>query len=138
MVNGIYSYEAGTPLTWDTDAIYLGGDLQYDARNVNGRAFDTSPFVTASNQQRSVAIRTFPSRFSSIRADATNNLDASLLKNTHLTDRVNLQLRFEAFNSWNHVRFSAANRSPTNSSFGRITGQDNLPRSVQLGARLVW
>jgi hypothetical protein len=137
VVNGIYSYEMGTPLGWG-DVIYLGGDLNFDARNVNGRAFDVTRFVTASNQQRAFDIRTFPSRFSNMRVGSTNNLDASLLKDTHLSEKVNLQLRFETFNALNHVRFSGPNLSPTSSSFGRITGQDNLPRSVQLGARLVW
>jgi hypothetical protein len=137
VANGIYSYEAGSPLTWG-DVIYLGGDLAFDPRNVNDRAFNTTPFVTASNQQRSFDIRTFPSRFSILRTDPTSNLDASILKNTRLSERVNFQLRFESFNALNHVRFGGPNLSPTSSSFGRITGQDNLPRSVQLGTRLVW
>jgi hypothetical protein len=137
VVNGVYSFENGAPLTWG-DVIYLGGDLQYDPRNVNDRAFVTTPFVTANNQQRSLAIRTFPSRFGNLRTDSTNNLDASILKNTRLAEKVNLLVRFEAFNALNHVRFSGPNLSPTNSSFGRITGQDNLPRNIQLGARLVW
>jgi hypothetical protein len=137
VINSIYSFEVGAPLTWG-DVIYLGGDLQFDPRNVNDRAFSPAPFVTASNQQRAFDIRTFPSRFANLRANSTNNLDASLLKNTHFAERLNFQLRFEAFNALNHVRFGGPNLSPTSSSFGRITGQDNLPRSVQLGARLVW
>jgi hypothetical protein len=137
MINGIYSYEVGAPLTWG-DVIYLGGDLQFNARNVNDRAFNTAPFVTASNQQRAFDIRTFPSRFSNLRGDRTNNVDASLLKNTRFSEHLSFQLRFEAFNALNHVRFGGPNLTPTSSSFGRITGQDNLPRSVQLGARLVW
>ncbi|HEY1343233.1 MAG TPA: TonB-dependent receptor, partial [Bryobacteraceae bacterium] len=137
VINGIFSHESGSPLGWG-NLIYLGGDLDIDPRNVNGTAFDTKRFVTASNQQLSFNIRTFPSRFGDLRQDATNNLDASLLKNTRLSERLNLQLRFETFNTLNHVRFSAPNLSATSSSFGRITGQDNLARNVQLGARLVW
>ena len=37
-----------------------------------------------------------------------------------------------------HVQFGPPNTAPVNSSFGRITGQYNLPRTVQLALRLLW
>jgi hypothetical protein len=137
VINGIYNYQSGTPLTWG-NLIYLGGDLHYNPRNVNDRAFDTTRFVTASNQQLSSNIRTFPTRFANLRQDPTNNVDASIIKNNRLSERINLQLRMEAFNALNHAVFAAPNLTATDSSFGRITGQTNLERRVQLGARLVW
>lgn len=136
VINGIYNYQSGQPLDWG-NLIYLGGDLRYNARNIDN-AFVTTNFITASNQQLGSNIRTFPSRFGNLRADATNNLDASLLKNTFMSERLNLQLRFEAFNALNHAVFSGPNLSATSSSFGKITNQNNLSRGIQLGARLVW
>jgi hypothetical protein len=47
-------------------------------------------------------------------------------------------LRFEAFNAFNHAEFSSPSLSATSSAFGAITGQNNLSRTVQMGARLVW
>ncbi len=70
--------------------------------------------------------------------DGANNIDFSLIKNTYITERVNLQLRVEAFNAFNHPEFDAPNLTPTSSNFGKITNQPNLARNLQIGARLVW
>jgi len=85
-----------------------------------------------------------PTALSSVRADGYSNLDSSLLKNFHFTEKVYLQLRFETFNTLNHPMFSAPNvSSATASNFGYITGTVNGPnggtnRQVQLGGRLVF
>jgi len=36
------------------------------------------------------------------------------------------------------VEFNGPSLSATSSSFGKITGQNNLSRTVQIGARVVW
>ena len=61
-----------------------------------------------------------------------------MIKNTKLMEKLNFQLRFEAFNAFNHAEFSAPSLSVTSSAFGKITGQNNLSRTVQMGARLVF
>lgn len=73
--------------------------------------------------------------------------DAALLKNTAITERVNLQLRFEFFNIFNHPNlnfFNALTGSDqpsqadlSSSTFGRVTGQA-LPRWIQIGANLTF
>jgi hypothetical protein len=139
VLNGIYTWQIGAPLTWTTNSIiYLGGDLNLNPRGVDGTAFDTTRFNTNSAQQLSSNVRTFPTRFSNLRQDGANNFDLSIVKNTYITERVNLQLRLESFNAMNHPEFDAPNLTPTNSSFGKITNQPNLARAIQIGGRLVW
>jgi hypothetical protein len=135
-VSGIYTYQSGAVLTWG-NVIYLGGDLQWDPRNVD-RAFNTAAFNTNPAQQLDRNIRTLPSDFGELRLDAVNTLNVALVKNTTLAKRVTLQLRAETFNAFDRVQFSAPVTAPTTSNFGQITSQANAPRSVQFAARLMW
>ena len=50
-----------------------------------------------------------------LRAQPFNNLDASIYKNTKLTERVTLQLQFNAYNALNHAERSAAGDTPDGS-----------------------
>ena len=65
-----------------------------------------------------------------------NNLDASLIKNTQIFERLNLQFRVEMFNALNRSQFNGPETNPTSGNFGRITSAANLPRAVQLALRL--
>jgi hypothetical protein len=60
------------------------------------------------------------------------------LKNINFTEKRYLQLRFEFFNVLNHPTFSAPNVQATNASFGVISSQANRPRTIQVGARMVF
>jgi hypothetical protein len=137
IVNGIYSYESGGPAGSWGDVIYMGGPLNWDPNNVD-HTFDTSSFNKVSSQQVSNHIRSFPTRFPSLRLPPTNNVDASVIKNTRIRERLNLQFRFEAFNAFNHPVFNGPQLSPTNSAFGTINGVYNLERHIQMALRLVW
>jgi hypothetical protein len=82
-------------------------------------------------------VRTWPTRWGSVRASRVNNVDAGLYKNIRFNERAKLQLRFEVYNAFNHVRFAAPNSDPTSSNFGIVTGSEqNQARAVQLGGRL--
>jgi hypothetical protein len=71
------------------------------------------------------------------------NLDLSLMKNTRLTERVNLQIRAEFFNALNHTNlrtpnaivFSGGNYS---SSAGLITSTATTSRQIQFGMKLMF
>jgi hypothetical protein len=59
-----------------SDVIYYGGDLHWNAHNVN-QTFDTTQFNTNSSQQYTNHYRTFSSYFSNLRVDSTNNVNLS-------------------------------------------------------------
>jgi hypothetical protein len=70
----------------------------------------------------------------------------NIYKDTHITERVNLQLRFEFFNIFNRVNLTSfdANLADTSAidgvptgSFGKATSQQ-LPRNWQVGARFTF
>lgn len=72
------------------------------------------------------------------------NLDLSLIKNTKLTERTNIQLRCDAFDLFNHPNYGQPGRvfSPTSTSFGVITntrfptGDSGSSRQLQLALKL--
>jgi hypothetical protein len=145
VVNGIYTYQTGAPLLWVNgstttigDYVYSGTPIVLDPRQVNVPAFNISAFDIKSADQFQYHIRTFATTYGNLRQDGINNFDASILKNFRITERSYFQLRGEAFNIPNHPTFAAPNTTATSNSFGVISAQANLPRQIQLGARLVW
>jgi hypothetical protein len=62
----------------------------------------------------------------------------SVLKNFAVRESVKFQVRGEFLNALNHAQFENPNLTPTNSSFGTISGQTNLPRNVQIGLKIIF
>lgn len=77
-------------------------------------------------------------RMSGARTKPMLNEDVSLLKDTGLTERVKLQFRAEAFNVFNRVVFGFPQRNLGSSDFGQIFTQQNKPRVLQLGLKLLF
>jgi len=123
----------------------------YNASSCPGTPL-TNPlgFNRDSSFQLANNIRTFPLRFSYLRVQATNNVDFSILKNTHIKERTSLQFRAEFTNFFNHPWLSAASgasgasgviTNPTNADFGKIaniSNQGNYARRVQLGIKIIF
>ncbi|HEV2882448.1 MAG TPA: TonB-dependent receptor [Pyrinomonadaceae bacterium] len=65
------------------------------------------------------------------------NVNASLLKNTRLSERLNLQLRLEAFNLFNHPNFNLPDNFLGSPTFGQILSARD-PRHLQFGAKLLF
>ncbi len=66
------------------------------------------------------------------------NIDASIIKNIKITERVRFQIRGEAFNILNRANFFSGQRSTFNinsNNFGRITSTFD-PRIVQFVGRI--
>ena len=86
-------------------------------------------------------------RITSYRGFGYHNQDLSLVKNTSLGGRMNLQFRIEAFNVWNWHIFggrgefgsgasAAFNTDLASPDFGKWNGTVSNPRNVQLAVRL--
>jgi hypothetical protein len=73
-----------------------------------------------------------------LRGPGVDNFDVSLFKNTDLTEKLKLQFRAEAFNVFNRVQFGVPNVNINSNAFGVISSQQNSPRNLQLGLRLLF
>jgi len=98
------------------------------------RYFNTSVFTFNAPFTFGNAPRVMPN----LRCPGINNFDMSLFKNTKINERFQLQFRAESFNTFNRVQFGVANTNINSSAFGVVSSQQNLPRNLQLGLRLLF
>ncbi|HEX8847251.1 MAG TPA: carboxypeptidase regulatory-like domain-containing protein [Pyrinomonadaceae bacterium] len=157
-LQAIWQAQSGRPL--ELGNLYFNGDpselrVRIDGSTVDA-VFDTSGFyfTDAAVQTNGVVdpakqrndprirlafnVRRFPSRLANFRGQPLNLWDISLIKNFLFTDRTRLQLRGEFLNAFNHPQFNNPILDPTSTNFGRVTGQANLPRNIQLGIKLIF
>jgi hypothetical protein len=81
--------------------------------------------------------------FTFARGPGINNTDLALFKNFKIRERLNTQLRFEAYNVFNHTQFSTVGTTAqwdqsgaqVNTSFGKVTAARD-PRIMQFALRL--
>jgi hypothetical protein len=144
-INNFYTAQLGAPFVWINgssttpgDYQYLGGPLNLNNREANTTAFNIGAFDVKSADALQYHIRTFSTAFPNILQDGTDELDTSLLKRFAIKEKSYLQLRVEVFNLLNHATFAQPNTTWSNSAFGTITSTSNRPRSIQIGARLVF
>jgi hypothetical protein len=81
-------------------------------------------------------VRSYPTRWSDVRAPGINSADIGIYKNFSLPERMRLQIRFTAFNAFNHPRFGAPDTNPGDSTFGLITAsQVNQARTIEMSGK---
>lgn len=97
------------------------GDNRYDF--LNPAAFQVQALNTPGDASRNVAVG--PGLFT---------MDLSMVKRLRVTERSAVDLRFEAFNSFNTVNFGNPASTFGSSGFGTITTAGN-PRIVQAPIR---
>jgi len=146
-VNGNTTFQSGFPLhinggnasgsfagtqrpNWSGIDASLSGAIQ----NRLLKSFDTAQFTFNAPFTFGNAPRLMPN----LRSPGVSNYDISVFKNTTVTERLNIQLRVEAFNAFNRVQFGVPNTSINSTAFGVISSQQNLPRNLQLGLRLLF
>jgi hypothetical protein len=144
-INGIYTYLTGAAIGWGgpggSGQPYFANGTAWDStlkirpRNYNA-AIDTNLLGATSVQPDAYNYRTFPLYFG--RQDATNNFNASVLKDFKIFDSIKMQYRCESYNVLNHTQFGAPNVTPNSGSRGLITSQANNPRVIQQGLRVVF
>ncbi len=159
-IQGIWNWQSGrTNLTIGN--VYYNGDItklktSVKSGNIDGTVFDISGFyftdaavqsngVIDPNKQRNDPriqlaqnIRVRPSRWAGFRGQGLNLWDLSVSKNFSFTERFRLQLRGEFINAFNTPVFGNPNLDPRNANFGKVTGQSNLARNVQIGLKLIF
>ncbi len=140
-VNGIYTYQTGAPIDFSNNNIAFNGnfsDIALDNPTVERWINTNAGFNRQASQILQQNIRTFPRWISSVRGHRLSNVDLSVIKNTRITERFNIQFRGEALNAFNSPQFATPEANPTSANFGVVTGVLNYARRVQMGARLVF
>jgi hypothetical protein len=139
-LSGIYSYQSGAPLTFTVPGATLGngvnarpdiiGDPHLSnpsaAAWFNTAAFAAPPPYTFGNS--GVGILQGPS---------FSDLDASLMKNFHVTESKYFQFRWELFNSLNHVNLGPVNTTLNQPTTGKILSAGDA-RQMQLALKFVF
>jgi hypothetical protein len=108
----------------------LVGDPHLDQRTTD-RWFDTSAFAFPARGSFGNAGRNI------LNGPGYQSFNASLVKNTALSESVNLQFRAEFFNLFNHPNFNLPDNFLGSPTFGRISSAKD-PRHIQFGAKLLF
>ena len=120
----------GGPIVLPVDTPNLVGPLNItDPRKTNGQYFSPTAFASSAIGQEGNADRRF------FHGPGINNWDAALIKNTFLTERMDLQFRAELFNVFNHAQFLTPSGIMPAASFGQVPGARD-PRIGQVSLKL--
>ena len=108
----------------------LVGNPELTSRSTD-RWFDTAAFAfptpgTFGNAGRNI-----------VDGPGYQSVNASLVKNTHLNERFNLQFRAEVFNLFNHPNFNLPDNFLGSPTFGQISSARD-PRHLQFGLKLLF
>jgi hypothetical protein len=157
-VSAIWNWQTGRPnLTMGN--VYYDGDITRLETNFTDDptvpVFDTSGFyfhdaavqtngVDDPSKQRADTrirlannLRAIPSRWDGLRGPRYTNWDMSFVKGFEL-GRVRAQFHIELYNAFNDVFFNNPNLDPTSSNFGLVSSQNNLPRNIQIGTKIIF
>ena len=141
-VQAWYEGQSGEPLGFGNVA--FNGNLgniplpiaqRHPTRWFNTEAgFERDPAKALANN-----VQTLGTRFTGVRADGINNLDASMFKNFKVRERITVQFRFETYNTANHIQFAAPNTNPVSGAFGTVTAEKGHgQRQLTFGAKLLF
>jgi hypothetical protein len=142
-------YQSGYPFTVFTSASFTGGG-DYNADGDNLDYPNVSGYSQGSSRSTYITGIFAPGQFTTPTLGTNGNektgqfrnpsfvqTDTTVYKDTHITERLNLQLRFEFYNLFNHPNFQNVNGDLSAGNFGQVTSQ-TLPRWWQLGAKITF
>jgi hypothetical protein len=118
--------------TWWPDRLRNG---RLDERTAD-RWFDTSAFVLPRNPDGSLRLGNAGRAI--LNGDGDFNVDLGILKNFRITERWNLQFRWEVFNVTNTPTLGDPDANLESPDFGKIRGTVSTPRQMQFALRLEW
>lgn len=163
-IAGIHQYASATPMSlspgWNPfDAIFAGNrvsvnslegwkntdykgdkfdpnaDLWWDVANMDKTPTDTPRKDVAVYVAKS-SFGNAPGRNGSARSPWNLSESVTLARTLRFGETVRLDIRGEAFNLFNRVRWGSPDSGLTSQNFGRVTSQANNARQVQLGLKL--
>ena len=159
-LQAIGQFQSGRPISFHDRNAYFNGDLGALKSDYSGDSnqpvFDISGFyfhdaavqtngVDDPTKQRADSrirlannVRYFPSRIPGLRGQGLNLWDISIVKQVPINGRVRAQFNVEFLNAFNHPVFNNPGTDPTAADFGKVTSQNNLPRDIQLAAKIVF
>jgi hypothetical protein len=127
-------------LVWRSGNLLGFGGMVWDGQDPKvsnstpGQWFNTSGF----SRLPDFTPRSNPWNFPGLYGPGVLNMDLGLAKAFRITEKIEFQLKMDAFNLLNNMSWGDPSTDVDDSNFGRITNQANLTRGrrVQLGARL--
>ncbi len=78
------------------------------------------------------------SAIGSVMGPGQHNWDISLIKNTKITEALNLQFRAEAYNVFNHAQFNPPVNDRSQATFGQIQNSSVPPRIMQFALKFLF
>jgi hypothetical protein len=157
-VSAIWNWQTGRP-NLSMGNVYYNGDItQLKTKYTNDPSvpvFDISgfyftdaavmtngqldPVKQRADQRIRLAnnVRTTPSRWDGFRGPRYTNWDMSFVKGFDV-GRVRAQVHLELYNAFNDVFYNNPNLDPTSANFGLVSSQNNLPRNIQIGTKIVF
>jgi hypothetical protein len=132
-LTGLATYQSGTPIKF-TNVLVTGnpGSNVPSGAYFNPAAIQNLPAYTE---------ETNPWFYAGVHGPSFFNMNASIVKDFHLTEQVKFSLRMDAFNALNNKNLAAPNLNPSNPSIdGRSTSllNNTFGRQLQLGLRLAF
>ena len=157
-VSAVWNWQSGRP-NMAFGNVYYDGDITQLTTNYTDNpddaVFDTSGFyfhdaavqtsgVDDPAKQRADQriqlvnnIRVIPSRWDGLRGPRYTNWDMSFVKGLEF-GRVRAQVHIELYNAFNDVFYNNPNLTPNSPEFGKVTSQNNLPRNIQIGMKVIY
>ena len=146
-INGITTQADGFPLSVSTQNTSQSNNnvLRPNLTGVNpfvsgsaGSKLNSYINAAAFSQPAAFTFGNGPRTYPNVRQQGNHNIDLSGFKNFHITEKINMQLRGEAFNLLNQVVFGSPNAVLTSGQFGTIKNQNNTPREIQGALRFLF
>jgi hypothetical protein len=147
-MTGVFTGRSGLPFSTTTGAFPVGFNFNSPAvLNGSGSVLANGIHDAGANIQfftdpvAALAGMRFPihgeiGNRNNLRGPSFWNLDTALLKNIRISEKWGkIQLRWEAYNLFNHNALSTPNSSITSTSFGLITASATAPREMQFAIR---